>query len=112
MARKKKPKAIETFINGQTATVPEIIENVGGDKWKEYIEANEDNEAKDRYLHSKLGEYLSASELHERAGITATELAGWRRKSIVRWEQIGARYYYSVDSVLVALKTSKLNISK
>lgn len=111
MPRIKKPKAIETFINGQPATVPEIIEDVGGDKWKEHIEVTGGSEAKDRYLRSKLGVYIAEDEAHEK-NITARVLAVWRRKGLLRWEQIDSKYYYSRDSVLKVLKTIRTKIHK
>ena len=89
MVRKKRTKAIETFIKGEPPTLPEIAETV-----------------QNLHLHRKLGDYLNASELHKRAGITPTDLAGWRKKGIIKWEQIDHIYYYSKKSVLAALKTT------
>jgi hypothetical protein len=90
MVRKKRTKAIEAFINGEPATIPVIGETV------QY-----------RHLHRKLGSYLNANELYKLAGITPTNLAGWRKKGIVKWEQVDDVYYYSKKSVLAALKTTR-----
>ena len=94
MVRIKKPKQIETFINGEPATLPKVLETV-----------------QTRHLRRKLGRYLNARELHKMAGITPTELAGWRRSGIVKSEKLDGIYYYSVKSILIAL-TKKPKISK
>lgn len=111
--RKRKSIAqIEYFINNEPSSLLEIIENNPDDTiWKEYLEKNklQDSNSARRYLKEKIGDYLSAKEINKRTGIKARILDKWREKGYLRAEQLKGRWYYSLKSVLDAIKTADIN---
>lgn len=114
MARKKYKSAtqIEYFINNEPSSLLEIIENNPDDTvWKEYLEKNnlQDSDSVRRYLKEKIGDYLSAKEISKRTDIKVRTLDKWRAKEYLKAEQLKGRWYYSLSSVIQAIRTTDIN---
>jgi hypothetical protein len=110
--KKQKPIAkIEYYIDDEPSTLLEIIENTPDDSvWKEYLEKNnlQDSDSARRYLKEKMGDYLSAREICKRTDIKAKILNKWREKGNLEAEQLKGQWYYSLKSVLNAIKTADI----
>jgi len=103
---------IEYFIDNKPSSLLEIIEkNPKRNIWKEYLEKNklQDSESAKRYLKRKIGDYISASEINKRTGISTRTLNKWREKRILKAELLKGRWYYSFKSVLNAIKTADID---
>ena len=64
--------------------------------------------AADRYLKSKLGEYLSTREIHVLTGIKTRILNKWRKRGVPRSEKLKGRWYYSIRDLIVAIKSADI----
>ena len=114
MGRKKdkSTKQIEYFINNEPASLLEILEiNPDDTIWREYLEKNnlQDSDSARRYLREKIGDYLSAREISKRTDIKARTLDKWRGKGYLKAEQLKGRWYYSLSSVIQAIKSADIN---
>jgi len=111
MAKKSTRKGYEFFINGKPASLLEIAESSGDDRiWKSFLERHglHRNISADRYLKDKLGDYLSAREIHVLTGIKTRTLNKWRERGVLRSEQLKGRWYYSIRDLIAAIKSADI----
>ena len=111
MAKKSTRKGYEFFINGKPASLLEIAESSGDDRiWKSFLERHvlHRNTSADRYLKDKLGDYLSAREIHVLTGIKVRTLDKWRAQGMLQAEQLKGRWYYSVKSLIAAISSADI----
>ena len=59
------------------------------------------------YLTRQLGEYLSTHEITTLTRLSSNTLDKWRKRGLLRSERLNGRWYYSVSSVLDAIKSQK-----
>ncbi|MFC2039877.1 helix-turn-helix domain-containing protein [Chloroflexota bacterium] len=59
----------------------------------------------DAMLREILGEYFSAKDLGNRAGIKSATLLQWREKGKLRSVKIGSAWYYSRQDIQELIKT-------
>jgi len=113
MPKKRKSVAqIKYFIDNEPSSLLEIVENNPDVTiWKEYLEKHklQDSYSARRYLKEKIGDYLSAKEIGRRTGIKVRILNKWREKGCLGAEQLKGRWYYSLKSVLDAIKTADID---
>jgi hypothetical protein len=113
LPRKKKEKAgkIEYFIDEKPSSLLEVVENNPDDTvWKSFLEQKGlqgSNSAK-RYLKGKIGDYLSAGEISKRTDISTRILDKWRKNGSIEAEMLKGRWYYSLKSVINAIKTTDI----
>lgn len=111
MAKKSTRKAYEFLIEGKSASLLEIAESSGDENvWKSFLERHglHHSVSADRYLRSKLGEYLSAREISIVTGIKGRILHKWRNQGILRVEQLKGRWYYSVKDLVNTIKLADI----
>jgi hypothetical protein len=111
--RKTNPthRQIEYFLDGEPSSLLKIIENNPDDTtWKEYLETNnlQHSGSAKRYLKEKLGDYLSAEEIHKITGTKVSSLDKLRNKGILKSVQLQGKWYYSLKSLLKAIKTADI----
>jgi len=106
--RKKDRGKIEYFIDGKPSSLLDVVENNPDDTvWKSFLEQKglqSSNSAK-RYLKGKIGDYLSAGEISKRTDISTRILDKWRKNGRIEAEMLKGRWYYSLKSVINAIKT-------
>ncbi len=115
MATKKKNKVeeatIEYFMDNKPTSLLNIVENNPDDTvWKSFLEQKGlqgSNSAK-RYLKGKIGDYLSAGEISKRTDISTRILDKWRKNGSIEAEMLKGRWYYSLKSVINAIKTADI----
>lgn len=110
--KSKSVKQIEYYINDEPCSLLEVIENNPNDTvWKEYLEKNnlQDSDSARRYLKEKIGDYLSAKEISRRTDIKVRTLGKWRGKGYLKAEQLKGRWYYSLSSVIQAIRSADIN---
>jgi hypothetical protein len=96
------------FIAGKRASLLNIAESAGGETWKYYLETYGNvRKSTAQYLKSKLDDYLSANKIKSLTGIEPSTLNKWRKDGILKSEKINGRWYYSVITVLAAIKSEK-----
>lgn len=102
-------RKIEYFVDNKPSSLMDIIEN-NPDKtvWKEYLEKNklQNSRSAKRYLKEKLGDYLDAGEINKRVNIKPATLAKWREKGYLESAQLNGRWFYSLKSIINAIKTA------
>jgi len=106
MTKKFVRKGYEFFINGRPASLLEIAESTGDVRiWKSFLERHglHRNVSADRYLKDKLGDYLSAHEIHVLTGIKIRIRNKWRERGVLQSEQLGGRWYYSIRDLITAI---------
>lgn len=99
------------LIGGKPVSLLEMAESTGDSKiWKSFLERHglQRSPSADRYLKGKLGEYLSAHEIHDLAGIRVRTLDKWRVQGILQAEQLKGRWYYSVRGLINAIKSADI----
>ena len=111
MPRRKNTNADYKFlIDRHQASLLEIIESVGDDNIrKSFLSAHtgiKRNLSADRYLKSKLGEYLSAHDIRVLTGIKSDKLGKYRKQGLLRAEKLNGRWYYSVESIVCSIKSN------
>ncbi len=106
MAKKSSKERDGFFLDGKRVSLWDIVETVGGETWKNSLEtAHRYRESENRYLKEKLGDYLSAAEIHKLTGIKPSMLDNWRRKGIIESAQLRGKWYYSVNTIIAAIKS-------
>lgn len=108
---RKKARSYEFFIDGKPASLLEIAENTGDENvWKSFLERHGlyHSMSADRYLKSKLGQYLSAHEIHVLSGIKRCTLNKWRERGVLQAEQLKGRWYYSIRGLISAIKSADI----
>lgn len=111
MVKKSAKKAYEFLMDGKRASLLEIAEGTGDESvWKSFLERHglQSSTSADRYLRGKLGEYLNAREIAIVTGIKGRILRKWRNQGILRAEQLKSRWYYSVKSLITAIKCADI----
>jgi carbamoylphosphate synthase small subunit len=111
MAKKSTRKAYEFSIEGKPASLLEIAENSGDENvWKSFLERHglQHSMSADHYLKTKLGQYLSAHEIHILSGIKTRTLNKWRKQGVLQAEQLKGRWYYSVRNLISAIKSADI----
>ncbi|MBI2832777.1 MAG: hypothetical protein HYX79_11025 [Chloroflexi bacterium] len=111
MKKKSGGKDHEFLMDGKPASLLAIAESSGDDAvWKSVLErAGQYRKATaDHYLKAKLGEYLSASEIHSITKIKTSVLDKWRERGLLRAEQLRGRWYYSIKDLLAAIKSANV----
>ena len=111
MAKKSTRKNYEFFINGKPASLLEIAESTGDKRiWKSFLERHglHHNISADRYLKGKLGDYLSARDIHILSGIKTRTLDKWRERGFLQSEQLKGRWYYSIRDLIAAIKSADI----
>jgi len=96
-------------MDGKPASLLQIVENSGDDKpWVSFLNTRTGvrrDQSADRYLKSKLGDYLSTHDVGTLTGIKPKVLENWRKRGTVQSTQLRGRWYYSVESLLAAIKS-------
>jgi hypothetical protein len=101
----------EFLIDGKPVSLLEIAESTGDSKvWRSFLDRHQlqHDPSADRYLKGKLGEYLSAYEIHTLSGIRIRTLNKWRVKGILQAEHLNSRWYYSVRDLINAIKSADI----
>lgn len=112
MTRKSTRKEYEFLMDGKPASLLKIAEHTGNENiWKSFLETHglQRNPSADRYLKSKLGDYLSAREIHILTDIKVRTLDKWRARGILHSEQLKGRWYYSIESLVTAIKSARID---
>jgi len=108
---KKEREKIEYFIDEKPSSLLDVVENNPDDTvWKSFLEQKGlqgSNSAK-RYLKGKIGDYLSAGEISKRTDISTRILDKWRKNGRIEAEMLKGRWYYSLKSVINAIKTADI----
>jgi len=111
MAKKSSRNTYEFSIEGKPASLLEIAENSGDENvWESFLERHglHHSMSADRYIKTKLGQYLSAHDIHILSGIKPRTLNKWRKRGILQMEQLKGRWYYSVRDLISAIKSSDI----
>jgi hypothetical protein len=109
MAKKSGSADFEFFIDGKPASLLEIAEASGDEStWKSYLERHRGHNTSisaDRYLKSRLGEYVATHEVSP-AGIQRSTLEKWRKNGEVQAEKLKGRWYYSLQDIIRVIKSA------
>jgi len=111
MAKTAARKEHEFFMNGKPVSLLDIAENSGDENvWKSFLERHglHHSVSADRYLRSKLGEYLSTREISILTGIKGRILHKWRNQGVLQAEQLKSRWYYSVRDLVNSIKSAHI----
>lgn len=112
MRKKKIQKGIEYFVDGEAASLLDVVENNPDDTiWKSHLEEKglQSSDSAKRYLKGKIGDYLSAKEISKRTGISTRILDKWRGKGSLDAQILKGRWYYSLKSVLQSIKSANID---
>ena len=109
--RKKGRGKIEYFIDGKPSSLLDVVENNPDDTvWKSFLEQKglQGSNSVKRYLKEKIGDYLSAREISKRTDISTRILDKWRKNGRIEAEMLKGRWYYSLKSVISAIKIADI----
>jgi hypothetical protein len=109
---RKDNEKIEYFVDKEPSSLLGVVEKTPKRGiWKKYLEKNklQNSESAKRYLTKRLGDFISASEIHKLTGIRTKSLDKWRNQGIVKAKILKNRWYYSFKSVVSAIKTANVN---
>ena len=62
----------------------------------------------DAILKEALGDYISASDVRNKAGISNSTLRGWRHSGKVRAKKVGRAWHYSKQDLLELMRTPQV----
>lgn len=113
MKKRSIQKGYEFLINGKPTSLLEIAEKSGDDRvWRSFLEkhgrSRNISASLDRYLKDNLGEYLSSREITVLTGIRNSILDKWRKRGVLRASQIKGKWYYSIESLVSAIKSADI----
>lgn len=110
MAKKKPEPIIEYYKDGQKSSLLDIIETDKG-KWKRFLEENrlKPKDSKERFVTDIIGDYLTARQIYKYARINGKTLTKWRDNGSVKATRLKCTWYYSLASVVKAIKSAPIN---
>lgn len=98
---------MQIFFKGKPTTLKGVAKKSDPEIWKKYLETRRVSKREiDDYLRSKLGDYISASEVKKLANIHPSKLYQFRNS--VSSEKFKGRWYYSVVDLLRNIKAGNL----